>query len=93
MIVLVIYDIPSDRLRERMAELCMDYGLVRVQFSAFLGEMNTNRQQELLQRMKREIARKAANVQLFPICEKDIRLRKKLVVSGEQLALPEEKAA
>ena len=81
MISLIIYDIPSDKLRSKVADICQDYGLDRIQFSAFLGEINHNRREELLQKIKREIGRKAANVQLFPICDKDVRLRKIVVVN------------
>jgi len=76
MISLIIYDIPSDRLRDKVADICQDYGLERIQYSAFLGEINHNRQEELLLRLRREIGKKAANVQIFPICGKDLRLRK-----------------
>ena len=89
MISLVIYDIPSDKLRNKVADICLDYGLERIQFSAFMGEINHNRREELLQRIKREIGRKSANVQLFPVCDKDLRLRKQIVVQGEEK--PEEK--
>lgn len=81
MISLIIYDIPSDKLRSKIADVCQDYGLDRIQFSAFLGEINHNRREELLQKIKREIGRKQANVQLFPICDKDVRLRKIVVVN------------
>jgi len=80
MMSIIIYDIPSDKLRNRIADICQDYGLKRIQFSAFLGEINHNRREELLQKIKREIGKKQANVQLFPICDKDMRLRKTLVV-------------
>lgn len=76
---LLIYDIPDDRLRAKVADICLDYGLERIQYSAFLGELNHNRQEELLQKIKRRIGKKDANVQLFPICEKDLRLRKEVV--------------
>lgn len=81
MISLIIYDIPGDRLRSKIADICMDYGLERIQFSAFLGEINHNRREELLQKIKRQIGKKQANVQLFPICDKDGRLRQKVVVN------------
>jgi len=84
MISLIIYDIPSDRLRDKVADICQDYGLERIQYSAFLGEINHNRQEELLLRIRREIGKKAANIQLFPICEKDLRLRKQIIVAGEK---------
>lgn len=81
MLSLIIYDIPSDKLRSKVADICKDYGLDRIQFSAFLGEINHNRREELLQKIKREIGRKQANVQLFPICDKDVRLRQIVVVN------------
>ena len=81
MISLIIYDIASDKLRSKIADVCQDYGLDRIQFSAFLGEINHNRREEWLQKIKREIGRKQANVQLFPICDKDVRLRKIVVVN------------
>jgi len=84
MLSLIIYDIPSDRLRDKVADICQDYGLERIQYSAFLGEINHNRQEELLLRIRREIGKKAANIQLFPICEKDLRLRKQIIVAGEK---------
>jgi len=41
--------------------------------------MNHNHQEEIIQRIKRKLGKKAGNIQLFPICEKDLRLRKKIV--------------
>lgn len=70
---LLIYDIPSDRLRGKVANACLDYGLERIQLSAFQGSLTHNRQEELLQRIRRIIGPHAANVQLFPICERDLR--------------------
>ena len=81
MLSLIIYDIPSDKLRNKVSDICQDYGLERIQFSAFMGEINHNRREELLQRIKREIGRKQADVQLFPICDKDMKLRKIISVS------------
>ncbi len=80
MICLLVYDIPSDRLRAKVADICLDYGLERVQYSTFLGELNHNRQGELLQKLRRRIGKQEANVRLFPICEKDLRLRREIVV-------------
>jgi len=80
MICLLVYDIPSDRLRAKVADICLDYGLERIQYSAFMGELNHNLQGELLQKLRRRIGKQVANVQLFPICERDLRLRKEIVV-------------
>jgi len=76
---LLVYDIPDDKVRTKIAEICLDYGLLRIQYSAFFGDMNHNHQEEIIQRIKRKLGKKAGNIQLFPICEKDLRLRKKIV--------------
>jgi len=82
MTTLLIYDVPDDALRYRVAEACLDYGLRRVQYSAFVGELSRNRQEEVLLRLRRLIGARPARVQLVPVCEKDLRLMKVLVTSG-----------
>jgi CRISPR-associated protein Cas2 len=67
---LLIYDIPHDGVRTKIADACLDYGLQRIQYSAFLGELSRVHQQELLLQIKRRIGRHEANVQLFPLDEK-----------------------
>lgn len=42
MLFYVIYDISSNSLRTKISEKCKDYGLERVQKSAFLGELSFN---------------------------------------------------
>jgi len=64
---LLIYDIPHDRARTKVADACLDYGLERVQWSAFAGELNTTLQRELLLKIQRLLAGKAAKVRLLPI--------------------------
>ena len=70
---LLIYDIPLDRVRTKVANACLDYGLERIQYSAFQGALTHNRQEELLQRIRRIVGPHTANVQLVPVCEKDLR--------------------
>lgn len=74
MITLVIYDIPDDRVRNRMAEVCKDYGMERIQYSAFRGNLNHNRRQELIQRLRRTLGKREGNVQVWPVCDKDAAL-------------------
>jgi CRISPR-associated protein Cas2 len=66
---LLIYDIPDDRVRTRIADVCLDYGLLRIQFSAFMGDLSRTHQEELLLQIKKRLGRKAGNVQLFPLDE------------------------
>lgn len=72
---LLVYDISNDRIRTKVADFCLDYGLDRIQFSAFLGDLARTHQEELLLKIKKQLGRRAGNVQLFPICEKDWRMR------------------
>lgn len=71
--VVLVYDIEDDRLRTRVSEICLDYGLERIQFSAFFGKLNRNRRQELALRLAREIENASARIRMFPICEDDLK--------------------
>lgn len=72
MYTLVIYDIPDDNKRTKIADICLDYGLDRIQYSAFTGNLSRNHQQELFQRLKRTLASRPGKILLIPICEKDV---------------------
>ena len=82
---LLLYDIPDDKVRSKVADICLDYGLERIQYSAFFGNLSHNRQEEMLRKMRRRVGGASANVQLYPICERDLRLRKELVVNDYRL--------
>lgn len=71
--LVLIYDIEDDRLRARTADVCLDYGLERIQFSAFFGKLNRNRRQELALRIQREIGGEAARIRIIPVCENDLK--------------------
>jgi CRISPR-associated protein Cas2 len=81
---LVIYDIPDDRKRTKIAEVCLDYGLDRIQFSAFLGWLLPTQQEELFLKLKKTLGKAEGNIQLFNICLADWRRRKVLDQSGEK---------
>ena len=72
---LVIYDIPDNRVRTKVADICLDYGLERIQYSAFFGNLERSHQEELLMKVKKKAGKKEINVQVFPICEKDLEKR------------------
>jgi CRISPR-associated protein Cas2 len=71
--VVLIYDIENDRLRTRIADACMDYGLQRIQFSAFFGKLNRNRRQELALRLTNELGNESGRVRIIPVCEQDLK--------------------
>ena len=47
LVTVVVFDIPSNRVRRKAGEMCKDYGLERLQWSAFEGLMTRNRREEL----------------------------------------------
>lgn len=53
-----------------MADACLDYGLQRIQYSAFLGELSATHQRELLLKIKRLLGKHGANVQIYSLDEK-----------------------
>ncbi len=65
--VLVIYDIPDDRIRQKISAACLDYGLDRVQFSAFEGRLQRAHQKELMRKVRDLLGRAAGKIQLIPI--------------------------
>ena len=68
----VLYDVEDDRARLKVAETCLDYGLVRVQYSTFFGALSSNRQEELAQRLRRVVGKRPAYILLLPVCERDV---------------------
>ncbi|MFN8627991.1 MAG: CRISPR-associated endonuclease Cas2 [Candidatus Binatia bacterium] len=69
----VIYDIVEDKTRTRIADACLDFGLVRIQYSAFVGALNRNRREELFLRVRELLGDEVGKVLLQPVCEKDLR--------------------
>ena len=68
MTYVLIYDIESDRLRNKVAQACEEAGLERVQFSAFWGDLSPNRCEELLLRCQEIIGDETARVHILPVC-------------------------
>lgn len=80
---LLIYDITHDGTRTKVADACLDYGLQRIQFSAFFGDLSNTYQRELLSKIERRIGKHAANIQLFPLDEKSWSGRRVIEHTGE----------
>lgn len=69
----VLYDIPDDSVRTKIADVCKDYGLERIQFSAFCGPLTRNKREELFLRLGDALGTRPGKILLQPVCEKDIR--------------------
>ena len=47
MLTWVLYDIQKDKVRSKVAKLCLKAGIYRVQYSVFLGELDKTKRKEL----------------------------------------------
>jgi CRISPR-associated protein Cas2 len=72
---LVVYDISDDSTRLKVSEKCKDFGLSRIQKSAFLGYLDSSQRKELASSLSRILGDGEGNIQLFVICNPDLTLR------------------
>ncbi|RJP56750.1 MAG: CRISPR-associated endonuclease Cas2 [Candidatus Auribacter fodinae] len=70
MLYWLIYDISSNSKRLKVSEKCKDYGLYRVQKSAFLGDLSKNKAEMLLEEVQDIMAESEGDcVFMFPACK------------------------
>jgi len=74
--LLTIYDITDDRLRNRVARKCKDFGLARIQKSCFAGELTQNRMEmlrieleNLLKEEDQQYVSEYDAIYVLPLCE------------------------
>ncbi len=67
----VLYDVPHDRTRTKVSEKCLDFGLVRFQYSAFHGPLTRNRREELSLALEQLIEVHGGAIALIPVCAAD----------------------
>jgi len=66
---IIIYDVTDDNLRNQVSELLKDYGLTRIQYSAFLGSLRHHELNSLLVDLRNLITDRTENVQIYPVCD------------------------
>lgn len=84
---LVIYDIENDKQRLKVSECCLDYGLARIQYSAFMGALNRNMREELFLRLCSILEDSPGKILLQPICDRDVKVM--LLKENEKLGEPD----
>ncbi|MFC1465056.1 MAG: CRISPR-associated endonuclease Cas2 [Candidatus Brachytrichaceae bacterium NZ_4S206] len=80
---IVIYDITSTRIRSKIADLCMDYGLNRIQYSAFAGDLLRTHQEELIKRAAAKLGKHAGRIYLYCIGEREWNQRLEHISEGK----------
>jgi CRISPR-associated protein Cas2 len=68
---IIVYDITDDNLRTLTAETLKDYGLKRIQKSAFMGTLKKHILNSLLADLRRMVT--VDSVLVFPLCDSDFR--------------------
>jgi CRISPR-associated protein Cas2 len=66
---IIIYDVTDDNLRNQVSEILKDYGLERIQYSAFLGQLRHDELNSLLVDLRELIGPDAESVQIYPVCD------------------------
>ncbi len=73
MISWVLYDIQNDRARSRVAKICKQSGLYRVQLSCFLGTLDEHELDTLELRIGPEIDLEVDKVYIFPMSRSELK--------------------
>lgn len=73
MIIWVLYDIEQDRARNRVAKICKQAGLYRVQYSCFLGTLDEHALDTLELQLAAEINTDADKVYIFPMSRSELK--------------------
>jgi CRISPR-associated protein Cas2 len=73
MIVWVLYDISKDKTRNRVAKLCEQTGLYRVQYSVFLGTLEENDKDTLQLQIEELIDEETDSVYIFPMNKTELK--------------------
>lgn len=80
MLTWVIYDISNDKVRSKIANRCLDMGLYRVQKSVFLGDLDSNRVDEVVLFSEELLSEATDSLYVFPMCRDDF---EKVKIIGE----------
>jgi len=75
----VFYDIEVDKIRNKIADICKDYGLERIQFSGFSGKLNRNKRDELFLKLTHLVQEGYGKILILPLCERDLSQIKEFV--------------
>ena len=79
LLTVVIYDIVSDRVRLKIADVCRDYGLDHVQYSVFSGPLDATRRREMFVRLGDTLGKSEGKVMMLQLCDKDVAAKREIV--------------
>jgi CRISPR-associated protein Cas2 len=68
MMTLVIYDISSDDDRAKLANMLFDFGLQRIQYSGFKGDLNAHDRHILAKEVSKYVTGERDSIYVVPMC-------------------------
>jgi CRISPR-associated protein Cas2 len=81
---LVIYDISEDEKRRKLRDYLQQFGLRRVQYSSFVGNIDPHDRFVLTKKTKRYISCDRDSIYIVPLCNRCLRLCR--IVAEEELS-------
>jgi len=85
---LVFYDISDNKRRSRLRDHLRSYGLRRIQYSGFVGDMNPHDREVLAIEVRRFIHEERDSIYIVPLCDRCVRLCK--IISVKPISIVEE---
>jgi len=70
-LTLVIYDISDDKKRIALSNMLQNYGLHRIQYSGFIGDLNPNDREILAREVQKFVEEGNDSVYIIPLCDRD----------------------
>lgn len=89
MLTLVIYDISNDKKRTKLAKHLQNYGLYRIQYSGFKGELNSHDRILLTKEVKQYTEEEKDSIYIIPLCQNCANICK--IVANEEIYLKDAK--
>lgn len=67
----MVYDVSEDDVREKLKRLLEDYGAKRIQYSAFIADLEESQLIEVLQKAERLLKGTNGSLIAIPVCSRD----------------------
>jgi len=74
MITWVLYDIESNKIRNKVIRICKNAGLYRVQKSVFLGTLEDNQYDEIILQIESVVDLEKDSVYVFPMSQSNLKM-------------------
>jgi len=84
-LTLVIYDIRDDSRRLKLSKMLQRYGLVRVQYSAFKGDLNPHDRHVLVKKLSKYVKDEIDCIFIIPLCQRCLTISEVVSTEGRSL--------